>query len=466
MKKHLWIAVAAVLALAACTKENPAPETGIDASKVVFNITVNRLDAPSTKGIKTDWETGDVVYLFFENNKTAYVKLTFNGSGWASSDQDGGSSYTGLELAASGKKLTAVYLPYEPPTPEYVEDEESGWRFSGATAFILTDESVPYTVDTDDVPATLTATLNLTVPQWGIVQFFVPDEAPVAGKMAMTESHFQPMDFYSIYPGGEVTYSPFGMGKAIQAIPATVNGDAGYYFYGFLQYEVWDTPTTYSFQLVQQEPGKGYAVKVWTKEIPDVTLYTLTDGVVTNAAVKFNLESWEESAFVDLGVDVKWAVGNLTDASPYIADPLEAGNYYMWGYTTPYNSSNPENTESYNENVDAAHAVNDNWRMPSSEEFYGDNGLLSNTSLTWKTGWTTLGGSNAGALLTSHKNGLSIFLPAAGWQTSEIIALGSQGDYWTSTKSGRNPVSYRFDSGWSSVIASGKVGKSIRPVCE
>ena len=469
--KKLMMMVAALLMLAACTKENPVNDGTIDASKLVFNITVNRLDGPSTKGVKQDWETGDVVYLFFEGNTTNYAKLTFNESTWDCSDKDGGNSYSGLTLTASGKKLTAVYLPYVPPTPEYVAGEDTGWYFSGAKAFILTDESVSYTVNTGDIPATLTATLNLTVPSWGIVQFFVPDDEPVAGKMAMTESHFQSMDYYYVVPGGEVGYSPFGRGMALQGIPATVNGDTGYYFYGFLQSEAWDTPTTYSFQLVEQDPEKKFAIRSWTKTFTNKTLYTVSGDVVSNAAVQLPAPSdWNYvGCFVDLGYGgPKWATGNLSvsTAPDLLAGPLEAGNYFMWGYTTPYNSSDSEYTGAYSLEVDAAHSANGYWRMPSNEEFYGDKGLLNNTTLSWKMGWTALGGSRAGVLLTSNKNGLSLFLPAAGWQTSEITALGSQGDYWTSTKSGSNPVSYRFNEGWSTVIAKGNVGKSIRPVMD
>ena len=68
VKKTLLFA-AAVLALAACSKESPVKEEGdIDASKIVFNIDVQNADAQATKGIKTAWEAGDDVYVFFEDN--------------------------------------------------------------------------------------------------------------------------------------------------------------------------------------------------------------------------------------------------------------------------------------------------------------------------------------------------------------------------------------------------------------
>ena len=78
MKKTLLFAVA-VLALAACSKESLEKEEGIiDASKLVFNIDVQNANA--TKGVKTVWEDGDDVYVFFEDNTTQYVKMTYDGS--------------------------------------------------------------------------------------------------------------------------------------------------------------------------------------------------------------------------------------------------------------------------------------------------------------------------------------------------------------------------------------------------
>ena len=109
MKKTLLFA-AAVLALAACSKESPVKEEGaIDASKIVFDIKVENADA--TKAVKIEWEDGDVVYAFFEDNTTQYVKMTYNGSSWTYKDKDGGATFTDLTLAESGKKVSAVYFP-------------------------------------------------------------------------------------------------------------------------------------------------------------------------------------------------------------------------------------------------------------------------------------------------------------------------------------------------------------------
>ena len=82
--------------------------------------------------MKTAWETGDDVYVFFEGNTTQYVKMTYDGTSWSYKDKDGGTTFEGLVLAATGKKLTAVYMPdfvvgNATPTLEY--DDWYGWDF-------------------------------------------------------------------------------------------------------------------------------------------------------------------------------------------------------------------------------------------------------------------------------------------------------------------------------------------------
>ena len=76
MKKTI-LYVAALLALAACSKEKPLlveEEASIDASRIVFNIKVE--NGHESKGVKTAWETGDVVYAFFEDNRAKMATTT------------------------------------------------------------------------------------------------------------------------------------------------------------------------------------------------------------------------------------------------------------------------------------------------------------------------------------------------------------------------------------------------------
>ena len=233
MKKIMYFAMA-LLALAACTQEDLVNEPFIDASKLAFSIKVNRADAFATKGVKTDWEATDVVYLFFEDNTTNYVKMVFDGYTWKCTDKDGGSDYTGLNLSASGKKLTAVHLPYNTAEPTY-SSSESEWIFNQTWAFFLKDDTgVEYTVDTGSIPATLSATINLS-PLPGQVQFFCPTLIPVDDRYVLTESHVAPCTLSGVAPGGAVHTQIKAEGFPMPGIMTIVDGDAGFYFYGILQ---------------------------------------------------------------------------------------------------------------------------------------------------------------------------------------------------------------------------------------
>ena len=68
MKKVLFVLCAAALALVSCNKElNPA-ENGQGAKEstpIVFNLSAIHPNDAGTKAVKTGWENGDVVFVFF-----------------------------------------------------------------------------------------------------------------------------------------------------------------------------------------------------------------------------------------------------------------------------------------------------------------------------------------------------------------------------------------------------------------
>jgi hypothetical protein len=132
--------------------------------------------------------------------------------------------------------------------------------------------------------------------------------------------------------------------------------------------------------------------------------------------------------FVDLGLSVKWASGNIVkDGTKYsIGAPTSQGCYFSWGNVEGHNdgegydfSSSVYNStpgKSLTANIsptggyDAARAtLGGNWRMPTNDECQE---LIDNC--TWA--WTTVDGVN-GYRVTSKKSGYtnnSIFIPCAG----------------------------------------------------
>jgi len=202
---------------------------------------------------------------------------------------------------------------------------------------------------------------------------------------------------------------------------------------------------------------------------------------------------------VDLGLSVKWASFNLGAGAPE-----EYGDYYAWGETEPYYSSQDpltwkdgkesgydfaESYKWYNDNDgltkyntnssngavdnkivldqedDAAHVIlGSNWRMPTDEEW---SELIGNCTWTW----TTINGVN-GQMVTSNKSGHTdrwIFLPAAGTRfDTSLYSVGSAGLYWSSTLYTDSPYHACFVRLESSGRGSNSRGNglSVRPVTD
>lgn len=166
--------------------------------------------------------------------------------------------------------------------------------------------------------------------------------------------------------------------------------------------------------------------------------------------------------YVDMGLSVKWATTNVGANSPE-----EYGDYYGWGEIEAY----PTNVYSGTPAVlpltqDVANIKWGNgWRMPTVEEVEE---LIENT--VWV--WTTLNGIN-GAEITSNINGNKIFLPAAGNNGSNDVAIDPSygGNYWTRSYHDYNGNGYNFWFNSSGVTWGNSkqdtwtgAGLSIRPV--
>ena len=428
MKKTLLYA-AAVLALAACSKEEPLlveEEASIDASRIVFNIKVE--NGHESKGVKTAWETGDVIYAFFEDNSTQYVKMTYGGTSWAYSDNAGGTAFTGLDLTASGKKVSAVYFPdfVCSSAPTY---GDSRWNFGTVGGYYQTTVS-DYTVTSVGDVSSLSATLRLEALP-GISQLYIPSNefaAPDAGEeYVLTAPHFIPFLFDGIKPGEAATFTTADNGFPMTGYDGSIGGEAGLYFWGILE-----GAGTYdfSFQLVKRDAQRKFAVSSYSKTAA---------GKTVGGNVAFKIGGFTDNGnFVSLGYagGPLWATGNLDKTNARIVHPLEVGEYFMYGKTTPYNSSDgmfygtqiPLPVEN-----DAAYSANSAWRIPTEDQFLS---LVSssNTSNTWVEGWSNARPAMGGRLFTSKVNGISLYLSAQGYYNQGVLDFADVvGYYWTST---------------------------------
>ena len=162
----------ALMALSACNKEE------VTASRTL-KLDLNIIHDSDTKAVKTGWESGDKIYVFFgkpeDHTTPAYLTLTYNGSSWTEAWTAG----LEAEIAATASgTLHAVYTPGTLGTIIY----DSYWKrysFTGSDpGWYLKCENVSYTVS----EGVLAATLNMARPS-DFVQFYLEGQAANAGKL-------------------------------------------------------------------------------------------------------------------------------------------------------------------------------------------------------------------------------------------------------------------------------------------
>lgn len=171
----------------------------------------------------------------------------------------------------------------------------------------------------------------------------------------------------------------------------------------------------------------------------------------TNAVGKeksFSTIDFTYPSAIDMGLSVKWANINLGATVPE-----EYGGYYAWGETetkndyswfsykwgdydydlnlTKYNYMREygavDNKTVLEAKDDVAHfTLGGNWRMPTLAEWTE---LMDNCTLRWK-----YENGVFGSLITSKKNGNSIFLPHGGHRYNNFFYRnGDFGYYWSSS---------------------------------
>lgn len=490
--KRIVLFLTAALALYACSKEMPVP-TETETPKMVFNISVNRLDgqatstlqaSEATKAVKSSWEQGDVVFVFFSTVPSPkFLKLSFDGVVWTSETYNG-SSTEDFSITEDGV-MSAIYLPYG--NDEVVSADGTSFKFAHTyTSYYLFSEKTPYTVSGN----TINGVLDMTTPE-GFVQFSMPNygtDVPsegyfleVANRLTLSESHIKPLSFSSVSKDGTVSNIIGNNGDPITAYYYIADASTYRYehyinFSGILDASVKDVSTDYTFSLVNNRNT--------AEEYDDATyLLSGTKTMTYGSAFRFPLvssSSWKvpEPQWVEIN-GVKWGKWNVGASSigGY-------GDYYSWGDSYPkahYGQSDgyyKNNYLSVNLSGDkdvATMKLGEGWHIPSEADFNSIYDTVNDTvrdGVTWN--WISIEqlevyGVNGFEIYPTGHPEQKIFIPISGYCDGDNYYRGVTGantKLWTSTLGGQKALcvggSHSGNHWWSNFLRH--IGGTIRPV--
>jgi len=151
-----FAAIAAISILASCEKER-TPETKAQGIQFDFSIGHSGFNG-GTKAVKTGWENGDKVYVFFDKDFSSaddMMTMTYDGSSWS---YDAPAALT-ARLLASGS-LDAIYCT-ETPTISYGTTVSFQGSKTGTCGY-FTAANVEYTYADSKVKATITLAVPTT----------------------------------------------------------------------------------------------------------------------------------------------------------------------------------------------------------------------------------------------------------------------------------------------------------------
>ena len=127
----LFAALAALVSFISCSRIEELNDNGNNNVKI--NISVSDL-ASATKAVKTGWESGDKINIWFDSNVSADpdLVLSFNGTKWTASKMDD-AVVAALKDDETGK-LYGVYEGYNDLSKYSAEDYYSSKRFIAPSA--------------------------------------------------------------------------------------------------------------------------------------------------------------------------------------------------------------------------------------------------------------------------------------------------------------------------------------------
>ena len=367
MEKALIILAAIALTLVSCTMEiaDVVPEENVAPQKsIVFNLTANHPDGAATKAVKTGWENGDVIYVFFSNVAAPkYLKMSYDGTQWAYTQMNGASEESLVLTEGATGTMRAVCLPFGNALT--VRNDGTSFTFSDTTYSYYLTATLDYTVTDGKV----SGAFNMAVPD-GYVQFFLDDAgASASTEIELREPHLTPQGIASVAADGTIIPTSVAHGAPLpgyvydKAVKET-GESKGYLFSGILAAGARNTSTDYYFTVV----SGGWQGTYYQKAFSDRTWYrSATEGRSLKMPALSGWTTITDYKPIDLGLDVGgkriyWSSRNLGASSDFpAANTDEArhatwGDYYAWGETAPYYTENPYSTPTWKDGKSSGYA--------------------------------------------------------------------------------------------------------------
>lgn len=377
MKKIFFLTVL-TLSLLSCAEDRLA----VDVTSGTVTFELSAVHPAATKAVKAGWEAGDVIYVFFTRVAAPrYLKMTYDGSSWVTAEMDGGTptpDCMGLKEGDAGY-MCAVFLPFG-RNAEVLAD---GYDFVFSPtyySYYLTDRLYYSVIDNK-----VSGAFNMTIPE-GYVQFFVEDSKAVDGAFTIDTDAVVPVGIARINQYSNIIETEDKV--AGDSMPGYAY-DGGYIFSG--KVASWPSARNYYY----------FAKK------------NVSDGSRADYFVEVKQLSSHKAAKLPANNDEKWQlVGKGISVDMRMAGGKDMG---LW-YTCNYNQSVPENLGEIME-FDSANSI-DSISLPTESRMED---LVKYCS--WH--WMTVHGKTG--MVVKSDTGF-LFLPTDN-------RLGSEGHYWTSTRS-------------------------------
>lgn len=373
--------------LCSCTREvNPTQKI----KELRFNITVN--NATSTKAVKSGWENGDKIFVFFSEYlyKEDYVTFTYDATsgtwtGVSSNDLD---EQGEDNLGTSGTMYAICY-----PFGDVIVDDEDDYNFTciynstnpalhgmPVLSYSLTNGTGdPYNIDVEGDIATLSGTLNMSIPD-NYVQFYIEKSGSLYDqndKYRLSVEGVSPVSVTFNFDYEEFQNVEFGSGQPMWGYKY---GD-GIVFSGMID-DTWANPAN-NHRMVFFSDGDPAVTKVFSgKTLGSHDAIKLKSPISGNGWSNYMIAP----SYTEIG-GIKWADWYLGCDAPL--DIAHKNNlYFRWGDIVPNGSGycpskdaimNTELSGAFNIYDPARAILGSNWRMPGNSDY---SSLLSGSNLS------------------------------------------------------------------------------------